>query len=224
MGLAKRIIPCLDVDAGRVVKGVKFVDIRDAGDPVEIAAGYEQQGAIMEEFVCCRALDPSGARTERLYGILRDVFPGNVMPSARLDAVALAGLVATCVMLVLKIRGAILFGLVVTAILARIFLHERLSPMRLLGVALAFGSGVDPTNETLMAVPLFVFMGVTLERAHIAEELLETLSSGAEKSTHSARSSERRTFSSNSLSSGVINRSAFFRVCFRMKSAGTLSR
>ena len=45
MGLAKRIIPCLDVDRGRVVKGVKFVEIRDAGDPVEIARRYDQQGA-----------------------------------------------------------------------------------------------------------------------------------------------------------------------------------
>ena len=45
MGLAKRIIPCLDVDNGRVVKGVKFVDIRDAGDPVEIARRYDQEGA-----------------------------------------------------------------------------------------------------------------------------------------------------------------------------------
>ena len=45
MALAKRIIPCLDVDAGRVVKGVRFVDIRDAGDPVEIARRYDQQGA-----------------------------------------------------------------------------------------------------------------------------------------------------------------------------------
>jgi len=45
MGLAKRIIPCLDVDAGRVVKGVQFVDIRDAGDPVEIARRYDMQGA-----------------------------------------------------------------------------------------------------------------------------------------------------------------------------------
>ena len=45
MGLAKRIIPCLDVDNGRVVKGVQFVDIRDAGDPVEIARRYDQQGA-----------------------------------------------------------------------------------------------------------------------------------------------------------------------------------
>lgn len=45
MGLAKRIIPCLDVDKGRVVKGVQFVDIRDAGDPVEVAKKYNQQGA-----------------------------------------------------------------------------------------------------------------------------------------------------------------------------------
>jgi len=45
MGLAKRIIPCLDVENGRVVKGVNFVDIRDAGDPVEIAQRYNEQGA-----------------------------------------------------------------------------------------------------------------------------------------------------------------------------------
>ncbi|MGA0937215.1 MAG: imidazole glycerol phosphate synthase subunit HisF [Sedimenticolaceae bacterium] len=45
MGLAKRIIPCLDVDNGRVVKGVQFVDIRDAGDPVEVARRYNQEGA-----------------------------------------------------------------------------------------------------------------------------------------------------------------------------------
>ncbi len=45
MGLAKRIIPCLDVDDGRVVKGVKFVNIRDAGDPVEIARRYDLEGA-----------------------------------------------------------------------------------------------------------------------------------------------------------------------------------
>jgi len=45
MGLAKRIIPCLDVDAGRVVKGVNFVAIRDAGDPVEIARRYDEEGA-----------------------------------------------------------------------------------------------------------------------------------------------------------------------------------
>ncbi len=45
MGLAKRIIPCLDVDNGRVVKGIRFVDIRDAGDPVEVAKRYDEQGA-----------------------------------------------------------------------------------------------------------------------------------------------------------------------------------
>ncbi|MCC6077574.1 imidazole glycerol phosphate synthase subunit HisF [Pseudomonas sp. GCM10022188] len=45
MTLAKRIIPCLDVDNGRVVKGVKFENIRDAGDPVEIARRYDEQGA-----------------------------------------------------------------------------------------------------------------------------------------------------------------------------------
>ncbi len=45
MALAKRIIPCLDVDRGRVVKGVNFVGLRDAGDPVEIARRYDEQGA-----------------------------------------------------------------------------------------------------------------------------------------------------------------------------------
>ncbi|MDZ7842240.1 MAG: imidazole glycerol phosphate synthase subunit HisF [Gammaproteobacteria bacterium] len=45
MPLAKRVIPCLDVDDGRVVKGVRFVDIRDAGDPVEVARRYDEQGA-----------------------------------------------------------------------------------------------------------------------------------------------------------------------------------
>lgn len=45
MSLAKRIIPCLDVNNGRVVKGVKFLDIRDAGDPVEVARRYDREGA-----------------------------------------------------------------------------------------------------------------------------------------------------------------------------------
>src|SRR5271156_5710032 len=45
MGLAKRIIPCLDIAAGRVVKGVNFVNLRDAGDPVEVARRYEDAGA-----------------------------------------------------------------------------------------------------------------------------------------------------------------------------------
>lgn len=42
---AKRIIPCLDIKDGRVVKGVNFVDLRDAGDPVEVAAAYSREGA-----------------------------------------------------------------------------------------------------------------------------------------------------------------------------------
>ena len=45
MSVAKRIIPCLDVDKGRVVKGVNFLNIRDAGDPVEIAKRYDTEGA-----------------------------------------------------------------------------------------------------------------------------------------------------------------------------------
>jgi len=43
--LTKRIIPCLDVDAGRVVKGISFVNLRDAGDPAELASYYDQEGA-----------------------------------------------------------------------------------------------------------------------------------------------------------------------------------
>src|SRR5215470_6889362 len=43
--LAKRVIPCLDVDRGRVVKGTNFVDLRDAGDPVEVARRYDEEGA-----------------------------------------------------------------------------------------------------------------------------------------------------------------------------------
>jgi imidazole glycerol-phosphate synthase subunit HisF len=45
VGVAVRVIPCLDVDAGRVVKGVRFADLRDAGDPVELAAAYDKAGA-----------------------------------------------------------------------------------------------------------------------------------------------------------------------------------
>ena len=44
-GLAVRVVPCLDVDAGRVVKGIRFVDLRDAGDPVELARVYDEEGA-----------------------------------------------------------------------------------------------------------------------------------------------------------------------------------
>lgn len=64
--LAKRIIPCLDVDKGRVVKGVKFVEITDAGDPVEVAARYDADGA--DELVF---LDITASHEDR--GILLDV-------------------------------------------------------------------------------------------------------------------------------------------------------
>ena len=51
MGLAKRIIPCLDIAKGRVVKGVNFVNLRDAGDPVEVARRYDERGAHELAFV-----------------------------------------------------------------------------------------------------------------------------------------------------------------------------
>ncbi len=64
--LAKRIIPCLDVHAGRVVKGVNFLNLRDAGDPVDVAARYEQEGA--DELVF---LDITASHEQR--GIMLDV-------------------------------------------------------------------------------------------------------------------------------------------------------
>ena len=64
--LAKRIIPCLDVDCGRVVKGTNFVNLRDAGDPVEVASGYEKEGA--DELVF---LDITASHEQR--GIMLDV-------------------------------------------------------------------------------------------------------------------------------------------------------
>jgi|TARA_Y100000588_G_scaffold44621_1_gene42286 cyclase len=64
--LSVRIIPCLDVDAGRVVKGIRFKQIRDAGDPVEVAIAYEQQGA--DELVF---LDITASSDDR--GIMREV-------------------------------------------------------------------------------------------------------------------------------------------------------
>lgn len=66
MSLAKRIVPCLDVHAGRVVKGVNFVNLRDAGDPVEAARAYDEAGA--DELVF---LDISATHEER--AILLDV-------------------------------------------------------------------------------------------------------------------------------------------------------
>lgn len=61
--LTVRLIPCLDVDAGRVVKGVNFVDIRDAGDPVEVAKGYNQQGADEITFLDITASSDNRATT-----------------------------------------------------------------------------------------------------------------------------------------------------------------
>lgn len=54
----KRIIPCLDVKNGRVVKGVNFVDLKDAGDPVEIAKAYDKAGADEVEFFLISLLPP----------------------------------------------------------------------------------------------------------------------------------------------------------------------
>ena len=63
--LAVRVIPCLDVDAGRVVKGVNFVGIRDAGDPVELAARYDAEGA--DELVFLDITASSDARDTMLH-------------------------------------------------------------------------------------------------------------------------------------------------------------
>lgn len=67
MGLAVRVIPCLDVDAGRVVKGVRFRDLRDAGDPVELAARYDRDGA--DELVLLDITASSGQR-DTMYHVV----------------------------------------------------------------------------------------------------------------------------------------------------------
>ena len=68
MSLAVRVIPCLDVDAGRVVKGVNFADLRDAGDPVELAHRYDAAGA--DELVFLDITASSGKR-ETTYDMVR---------------------------------------------------------------------------------------------------------------------------------------------------------
>ncbi|HVE91384.1 MAG TPA: imidazole glycerol phosphate synthase subunit HisF [Actinomycetota bacterium] len=68
MTLAKRVVPCLDVDGGRVVKGVNFVDIRDAGDPVELAERYDAQGA--DEIVLLDITASAHGR-ESIYDVIR---------------------------------------------------------------------------------------------------------------------------------------------------------
>ncbi len=75
MGLAKRIIPCLDVDQGRVVKGVRFEDIRDAGDPVEISRRYNQEGADEITFLDITASHENRATTyETVSRMASEVF------------------------------------------------------------------------------------------------------------------------------------------------------
>ena len=70
MGLAKRVIPCLDVTAGRVVKGVNFVGLRDAGDPVEIAARYDADGA---DELCFLDITASSEERDMLLGVIESV-------------------------------------------------------------------------------------------------------------------------------------------------------
>src|SRR5262249_35407976 len=74
MSLAKRVIPCLDVTAGRGVKGVNFVQLRDAGDPVEIAARYDAEGA--DELTFLDITASSDQRDILLEGIERGAAPG----------------------------------------------------------------------------------------------------------------------------------------------------
>jgi cyclase len=75
MGLAKRIIPCLDVAAGRVVKGVNFVNLRDAGDPVEVARRYDEQGADELAFLDIRAsVETRGLLYDMIGAVADQVF------------------------------------------------------------------------------------------------------------------------------------------------------
>src|SRR5881397_3031027 len=75
MGLAKRIIPCLDVANGRVVKGVNFVNLRDAGDPVEVARRYDIEGADEIAFLDIRAsIETRGLLYEMIEAVADQVF------------------------------------------------------------------------------------------------------------------------------------------------------
>src|SRR6516165_5305126 len=97
MTVAVRVIPCLDVDAGRVVKGVNFRDLRDAGDPVELAARYDSEGA--DELTFLDITASSGGR-QTMYDVVRrtaeQVFipltvGGGVRSCADVDALLRAG-------------------------------------------------------------------------------------------------------------------------------------
>src|ERR1700751_5109592 len=75
MGLAKRIIPCLDIARGRVVKGTNFVDLRDAGDPVEVARRYDEQGADEIAFLDIRAsIETRGLLYRMIEAVADQVF------------------------------------------------------------------------------------------------------------------------------------------------------
>src|ERR1700710_2147256 len=97
MSVAVRVIPCLDVDAGRVVKGVNFTDLRDAGDPVELAAAYDAAGA--DELTFLDITASSGGR-ETTYDVVRQTAEqvfipltvgGGVRSVADVDALLRAG-------------------------------------------------------------------------------------------------------------------------------------
>jgi len=75
MGLAKRVIPCLDIAEGRVVKGVNFVNLRDAGDPVEVARRYDEQGADELAFLDIRAsIETRGLLYQMIEAVANEVF------------------------------------------------------------------------------------------------------------------------------------------------------
>ena len=95
--LAKRIIPCLDIDRGRVVKGVKFEDIRDAGDPVEVARRYDRQGADELVFLDITASsDDRPTLFQTVEAVAREIYipltvGGGVRTSADVRALLKAG-------------------------------------------------------------------------------------------------------------------------------------
>jgi cyclase len=75
MGLAKRIIPCLDVAGGRVVKGINFVNLRDAGDPVEVARRYDSEGADELAFLDIKAsVETRGLLYDMIEAVADEVF------------------------------------------------------------------------------------------------------------------------------------------------------
>ncbi|MGC9667380.1 imidazole glycerol phosphate synthase subunit HisF [Planosporangium sp. 12N6] len=96
-GVAVRVIPCLDVDAGRVVKGVRFADLRDAGDPVELAAAYDAAGADELVFLDVTAsADERGTMFEVVRRTAESVFipltvGGGVRSVSNVDALLRAG-------------------------------------------------------------------------------------------------------------------------------------